>query len=154
VKTDREKFMEEFYQLSDFYDLTNMRDLIERACELTGENEAKVKAWVGMNLGSGEAKGVIEQLRKLVKKTKAWVVKDADGKYRIEREVFSAVVLNNNWEMDNRAWIVDDGFKKTLRTTTHNTECEMTESDLAEKFKETQDSLNGLRQLTRLMGYR
>jgi hypothetical protein len=147
----RRIFTQQFHHLPDFELLMEMRDLIESF----GQPADKVKAWVGMPfVPSGELMNSYIRLQKIRSATNAWVVRDANGMYRIERRIFKAVVLHNGWEMDNLCWVVDVGNKRVLRTTNHGGECEMTQEDLFEKIKETEESLDELRHAGSMMGWR
>jgi hypothetical protein len=68
------------------------------------------------------------------------------------KKVGEAVVLHEGWEMDNRAWVIEDEFgTRELRTTSHGGECVMTMNELDEKIMETEKSLNGLKMIKALV---
>jgi hypothetical protein len=149
---DREKFMAEFYQLSDFFNLVQMFDLIELILTETKESRVTIKerARLGMSV-HGDCREACKQLSDLYERTRAWPVKCDDGAFRIERRIGESVVLNDGWEFDNLAWVTDDGSQRKLWTTSHGGECEMSQDMLVDKVAETQKSLDGLMKLATLM---
>jgi hypothetical protein len=62
-------------------------------------------------------------------------------------------VLHDGWEMDNRAWIMeDDNGERILYTTNHGVLCKMTNKELLAKIRETENSLADLKTAAKLMG--
>jgi hypothetical protein len=147
-------FLQQFHHIVDIDQMLEMRDLIEAICQATGDSEKKVQMLVRMGFNpTAKEEESYDRLRELADQTHAWVVGDENSLYRIERRIFEAIALNAGWEMDNLVWVVEDGLRRSLRTTSHGSECEMTRQELMEKINETVSSLDELNHAKKMMGW-
>lgn len=74
------------------------------------------------------------------------------GLGKIVKILYTATILYEGWEMDNKAWIVEmsDGNKQAF-TTSHGGVCRWVKEDVEGRLRETLSSVESIRAAIKIM---